>query len=161
MTRQASISELLESEHRWVDGQFQQFRQDLAEGRINKEPFQKAAKVLHRHIFIEEEILFPEVEAYGLVGPTTMMAHEHGAICRFLDEIQGLIQSNTSPGRIADAFNALHSLLGEHNIKEEQVLYPTADQLLSQDDVAKVVQQLKTAEAPAGWKCRAHRAGAA
>ncbi|MBF8267269.1 MAG: hypothetical protein HW388_777 [Dehalococcoidia bacterium] len=156
MREQNTITELLQSEHRWVDERFQGFRQHLAEGRVDAEPFQEAAKVLYRHIYLEEVILFPEVEARGVVGPTAVMAQEHGEIWRLLEGIQDRIRQNAGAGRIQDAFDALHSLLEEHNFKEEKILYPSADRLL---DSARVVAQLKQATLPDGWVCLALQSG--
>ena len=155
MKQQNTITELLQSEHRWVDERFQRFRQHLAEGRVDAEPFQEAAKVLRRHIYLEEVILFPEVEARGVVGPTEVMAREHGEIWRFMEEIQDRIRQNARAGRILSTFDALRSVLEDHNFKEEQILYPSADRLL---DSAQVVTQLKQANLPDGWVCRVLRA---
>ena len=140
MRQQESISAALESEHRCIDERFKRFEEGLASGHVVAEPFEEAAKVLHRHIYIEEEVLFPAVEARGLVGPTAVMAMEHGEICRFLGGIRDLIQEKASPGRIQGSFKALRSLLEEHNFKEERVLYPNADRILGQDDVRAVVE---------------------
>lgn len=157
MKRQESVSAALESEHRWIDARFRRFEEGLARGQIATEPFEEAAKVLHRHIYLEEELLFPAVEARGLVSPTAVMAMEHGEICRFLGGIRDLIQGKASPERIQGPFKALRGLLEEHNFKEERVLYPNADRILGQDEVAAVVGRMKEAEAPEGWACRAHR----
>ncbi|MBI2872007.1 MAG: hemerythrin domain-containing protein [Chloroflexi bacterium] len=155
--RPDTVSQTLESEHRWIDGRFAQFQQALAGGQVVAEPFREAARVLHRHIFLEEDLLFPEVEARGLAGPTAVMAQEHGQICRMLGDVEGLITQNASPERIHDAMKALASLLEEHNLKEERVLYPSADQLLGQHDLAQLLRRFKTAKVPDGWACRAHR----
>ena len=159
MRQQESISAALEAEHRWIDARFKRFEEGLARGHVVAEPFEEAARVLHRHIYIEEEVLFPAVEARGLVGPTAVMAMEHGEICRFLGHIQDLIEEKASPARIQDTLQALHNILVEHNFKEERVLYPNADRILGQDDVRAVVGRMKEAEAPEGWTCRAHRSG--
>lgn len=154
MTEPVTVGTLLEGEHQWIDGRFGQFLQALNAGSVNAEPLDKAAHVLHRHIFLEAEILFPELEAHGVVGPTAVMVQEHGQICHFLDSIAALIREGAEPDRIQEVFHALKGLLEEHNFKEERVLYPAADQLLNS---AEFVRRLQAANPPDGWVCRAHR----
>lgn len=157
MTTQTPISEHLESEHRWIHQRFEQFRQGLERGQVNAAPFREAASVLHRHIYLEEDILFPEVEARGLEGPTTVMAQEHGEICRYLGGIENLIGTGAAASRIRDTLKALYLLLEEHNFKEEQMLYPSADQMIDPIERDVILQRLKASAPPEGWACRAHR----
>ncbi|MBI4213409.1 MAG: hemerythrin domain-containing protein [Chloroflexi bacterium] len=154
MTEPVTVGTLLEGEHQWIDGRFGQFLQALNAGSVNAEPLDEAAHVLHRHIFLEEEILFPELEARGVVGPTAVMVQEHGQICDFLERIAMLIRDGAPPDRIQQVFDALRSLLEEHNAKEEQVLYPAADHLLNS---AELLRRMQGADPPHGWLCRAHR----
>lgn len=151
------ITELLGREHQWIDERLQQFRQALEAGQIQIAPLEEAAEALHRHMYVEEDILFPAVEAHGLTGPTAVMAEDHGEICRLLGEIKGQIQAGAEPKAILETFWALHHALQAHNVKEEQVLYPTSDRVLGQEDPEQIVQQLREAQAPGGWTCRAHR----
>ncbi len=157
MSEPTSISELLKSEHRWVDERLKHFGQGLDKGRVSAGPFQEARVVLHRHIYLEEEILFPQVEDRGLMGPAEVMAQEHGEICRYLDGIGDLIKAGATAGRVQAAFTALRSLLEEHNFKEERVLYPSVDRLLGPDELAQMLQKLMVAQMPEKWACRAHR----
>ncbi len=157
MTQQPSVHAVLEAEHRWIDERFGQFQQGLEAGRADARPYDEAAKKLHRHIYLEEELLFPRVETRGLVGPTAVMAQEHGEICRHLTAVGDLLASGAEPSRIRKALGTLRGLLEEHNAKEEQILYPASDQLLTEQELAELVAQVEQAEAPEGWLCRAHR----
>ena len=156
MNEPMTISQVLESEHRWLDGQFEKFQDLLAGGQVDGEPFEEAAKVLHRHIYVEEEIVFPEVEARGLAGPVAVMLQEHGDICRLLHEIQDSLERKASPSDIQNSLKAVRSVLEEHNVKEEGILYPSADRLLAGPELAQIVQRIREAEMPDGWACRAH-----
>lgn len=151
------ITELLEWEHEWIDARFRRFQEALAKGRIEAAPLEEAVEALHRHMYVEEDILFPAVEAHGLTGPTAVMAEEHGEICRLLGEIQGQVQAGAEPQEVLGTFRALHQVLGEHNVKEEQVLYPTSDRVLGQENPEQMTRRLREARAPEGWTCRAHR----
>lgn len=157
MTQPPTVSAVLEAEHRWIDERFTRFQQSLETGHPDTSPFQEAAAKLHRHIYLEEELLFPRVETRGLDGPTAVMVQEHGEICRQLALVGDLLESDAELARIQQAFAALGNLLAEHNAKEEQILYPASDQFLTEQERAETVARFEQAEAPEGWLCRAHR----
>ena len=161
MTHPPSVRTVLEAEHRWIDERFGQFQHGLEAGQADAHPFDEAAQKLHRHIYLEEELLFPRVETRGLARPTAVMAQEHGEICRQLDAVGSLLASDAGASRIREALGPLRGLLEEHNVKEEQILYPACDRLLTEQEAAELVERLQEAEAPEGWLCRAHRVGEA
>jgi uncharacterized protein (DUF2249 family) len=85
---------------------------------------------LARHMRFEEQVLFPVFEARtGLPasGPTAVLREEHRTILADLDawpELKGLDAA-------AESWRPLPALLESHQRKEEGILYPTTDQLLS------------------------------
>lgn len=88
---------------------------------------------LRRHIRFEEEILFPEFDSrMGLektAGPTAVMRAEHLEILLWLDRIErsiGRPEADVDPLR-----KSFHGVLGDHNLKEEHVVYPGTDSVLS------------------------------
>lgn len=100
---------------------------------------------LRRHIGFEEKLLFPAFEAKtGMpptAGPTAVMRAEHREIERLLEEIAsgiGDAAANVEPLRAN-----LHAVLGDHNAKEEQVLYPTTDELLGAADADRLVGEIQ------------------
>jgi uncharacterized protein (DUF2249 family)/hemerythrin-like domain-containing protein len=103
------------------------------------------ARGLRRHIGFEEEILFPEFERRAGVprdfGPTAVMRAEHREIESLLGEIGRVIGD---PSADADSpRRRLHEILGAHNVKEERVLYPGTDRLMSEgerDDLVRRIQ---------------------
>jgi len=159
MNQPATITAVLEPEHRWIDERFERFRALLADGRVNADPFEEAANALHRHMYVEEEILFPEVETRGLAAPVEVMFQEHGEICRLLNIVQDLTTSGAPPADIEASLEAVLRILGEHGIKEEMVLYPTADQVLDGPEFAQLVRRIRDAVPPEGWSCRVHSKG--
>lgn len=94
---------------------------------------------LERHIGWEEQILFPLFEAKTGMrddGPTEVMRWEHRQILGLLAEIQARVaQRQAAPG---PAVVALEDLLRQHNQKEEQILYPVTDELLSMSEREEV-----------------------
>jgi uncharacterized protein (DUF2249 family) len=100
---------------------------------------------LRRHIRFEEEILFPSFEELSRMpsteGPTAVMRAEHREIEKLLEEIAGGIGDAAAH---VDALRAdLHRVLGEHNLKEEHVLYPTVDQRLGSEGADRMVAQIQ------------------
>lgn len=88
---------------------------------------------LRRHIRFEEEILFPEFESrLGLssaMGPSAVMRDEHREILECLARIERSIGDGASA--IESVRHTLHSVLGNHNLKEEHIVYPGTDKAMS------------------------------
>lgn len=86
---------------------------------------------LRRHIRFEEEILFPTFEEkLGIApagGPTGVMRAEHREIERLIEAIGRAFGGD---GAALPLRSDLHGVLGDHNMKEEHVLYPTTDECL-------------------------------
>jgi hemerythrin-like domain-containing protein len=104
------------------------------------------ASGLRRHIGLEEELLFPEFERLAGMsphaGPTAVMRHEHRRIEGFLATLERTIGE---AGAQADEARAgLLGVLVGHNVKEEQVLYPTADRLLGDSARRALVARLRS-----------------
>lgn len=99
---------------------------------------------LLRHIDIEERLLFPAFEERTGVregGPTHVMRMEH-------DEIKEAVASITESVARRDLDGLMHwhaNLLGvlvEHNMKEEQILYPGTDRLLPPVELESLVRRM-------------------
>ena len=87
--------------------------------------------MLH-HFEVEENVLFPAFEqATGMtMGPTAMMRAEHAQMRDLLHNMAAVIAA----GRRDDYLGMSETLLlymQQHNLKEENVLYPMSDQLLA------------------------------
>jgi hemerythrin-like domain-containing protein len=90
----------------------------------------------------EEENLFPRMEARGVPrqgGPLAVMLHEHdegrayvGAIAGAIDAYEGGDQA--AARTIAENARGYVELLRQHIMKEDNVLFPMADRVLSPDD---------------------------
>lgn len=98
---------------------------------------------LLRHIRIEEELLFPIFEAKtGVVsGPTEVMREEHREIKRGM----ALMRDGLERGDLAafrEGLQFVRETLPSHNQKEEHVLYPTTDRLLSDSERLALVNRL-------------------
>lgn len=97
---------------------------------------------MREHFAIEEEILFPEVErCSGMTeGPTQVMRMDHDQMRALLDALASLVASRDQSGFLGQG-ETMMLMIQQHNMKEEQVLYPMADSVL--DDVDSVVSALR------------------
>ena len=99
---------------------------------------------LDRHIRLEEGILFPIFEERSGMkgGPTAVMRVEHCEIRGALETMRdGLGRSDAR--LFQEGLAHLLDVLPDHNVKEEQVLYPTTDRLLEEKDRAALAARLQ------------------
>lgn len=98
---------------------------------------------LKRHMKIEEKALFPAFEeASGISGgPTWVMRQEHQRMLARLDEMAVAVAA-----RHTEDFRALAQsfsrLMAAHSSREEGVLYPWCDKLLSRLSGEKLYEML-------------------
>lgn len=155
MAERFSLSNALQDEHHQIDEGLARFRAGLENGERHNEAFTTAATALRRHIYIEEDFLFPELRRAGLVGPVVVMIREHGEIWQALDDIDAALAGDGDTAHVLDACNRLLTILEAHNFKEEQILYPTADEVLSPEGTEKLRDTVEFGVRPAGWRCEA------
>lgn len=97
------------------------------------------------HIGFEEELLFPAFEdRAGFLptsGPTAVMRAEHHEIRELLDRIEAGIADAAAP--VEELRRSFHAVLGDHNFKEEEVLYPGIDELLGAEGADRLVAQIQ------------------
>lgn len=101
----------------------------------------------------EEDFLFPALEAAGVArdgGPIGVMLHEHERGRRHVADMNNALGDFTVRGIKADAFrNAVEeyvSLLNQHIFKENNVLFPMAEKILSVDDDNKLYENFEKLE---------------
>ena len=109
------------------------------------------AEVMH-HFELEEQALFPLLENHlpTTHGPLAIMNAEH---VEFRQLLQGLTAAVHAGALIAQRTQAvdLIALLRGHIAKEDQVLFPMAERLLSREELGEVERRAATlASAAAG-----------
>lgn len=99
---------------------------------------------LSHHLCIEEELLFPALEKANpnLAGPTTVMRTEHAHLRSITDAAIAALQAHDKDGFMAAA-DTMQIMNGQHNLKEESMLYPTADTVLA-SGAAAMVQSMQS-----------------
>lgn len=119
-----------------------------------REAFKEFKVGLQRHIVWEEQILFPRFEEKtGITegGPTAVMRAEHQRIGEILEAIHQKVQRQ-DPNSDAEEGRLLETL-GAHNEKEEMVLYPALDRLLSDDEKTEVFEAMERVPEEAYGRC--------
>ena len=100
---------------------------------------------LDRHISMEETILFPVFEArVPEASPIRVMRFEHEQIREAMRAIAASLGRGDERAFHA-GIETLVSVLGEHNAKEEQVLYPLIDRMSTGDESGDLVRRMQTA----------------
>ena len=92
-----------------------------------------------RHLDKEERVLFPRLDhALGnAYGPTHVMRAEHRHMRDTLAQMEQALARRSS-AEFFDHADTLRILMRQHNLKEEGILYPQADQVLQQQAAAVV-----------------------
>jgi hemerythrin-like domain-containing protein len=150
-----SLAEALEREHQEIDEGIDGFTAASRPDDSEQTALVRAIQALRRHIYLEEEFLFPPLREAGLVAPVAVMLREHGQIWATLDKLQHELDTGAD-GALARARLLGHQLavqLQHHNLKEERILYPQADTVLPPEAAASLRAFLDTGELPRGWTC--------
>ena len=117
---------------RWADVEELLDTADIDTARI---AWQKYDASMKRHFAMEEEVLFPAFDARsGMAGggPVAVMKMEHQQMRGLLDQIGDAIESENAEEAM-DIGDTLLMLIQQHNVKEEGMLYPMAENMLAGD----------------------------
>lgn len=125
------IKDFLMQDHRDCDELFAQAEEAVHSGDDKAQSItQKFVQELNHHLDMEETVMFPAFEAQtGMTqGPTAMMRMEHSQMRQMAEELLTKLEDKKSFFSLSET---LMMLMQQHNMKEEQMLYPMADQHLS------------------------------
>ncbi len=86
---------------------------------------------MEEHFLMEEETLFPQFESASgnETGPTQVMRHEHRQMRQLLAQMQQGLERKASDHFFGTS-ETLLILMQQHNLKEEQILYPMTERFL-------------------------------
>jgi iron-sulfur cluster repair protein YtfE (RIC family) len=132
------------SHHKECDEQFALAEESVANGDWDSGSTQwhEFTSELEKHFTREETILFPEFEEQtGMTGgPTQMMRMEHEQMRALVNEIN-VAAKNEDKDHFLALTETLMITMQQHNMKEEQILYPMTDQSLS--NAVEIVDKMK------------------
>ncbi len=151
-----TLGQALEIEHRAIDGGIEAYIASLARvATADPAPLLSALTGLRRHIYLEEEFLFPPLKEAGLMGPIFVMLREHGQLWRQMDTVEELLAGGADGAAMRNDCTNLLSLLDDHNSKEEPIIYTQADEILGTSASSELLAFLEAGTTPEGWVCSA------
>lgn len=140
-----SITELLSLDHERCDAMFERIAAAVATGNSQQAQaaFGKFNDAMQHHFAIEEAVLFPAFEQLdgSDLGLTLHMRLEHEQMHELISEMQAALNSG-SPASCNAPLATLSPLMQQHNLKEEQLLYPLLDQALG-EKAAELIERIE------------------
>lgn len=152
--RNTPVREWLEQEHDDIDDGIAAFVRGLGVGLPDVDIVARALDELRRHIFLEEELLFPALSRGGLVAPVMVMLREHADIWHSVDRLEVHLRGTDRSGVQRALCDTLTQQISSHNIKEELILYPQADVVMTHDEAQRLRRFMVSGRLPAGWSCQ-------
>ena len=144
---ESGLTAFFEQDHRDCDARWTDVEEllDTQDFEAAQPAWQKFNAGLRRHIAMEEEVIFPAFESaagMGGGGPTAVMRVEHQQMIGLLDQIDAAMESGDSEHAL-DTGDALLMLTQQHNIKEESMFYPVAENILAENwaNLAKLLEE--------------------
>jgi iron-sulfur cluster repair protein YtfE (RIC family) len=126
-------TQILPDHHRHCDGLFAAAEDAALRGDWDAATpaFERFNAQMIAHFDAEESLLFPAFEAASgmTAGPTRMMRHEHDQMRGLLAQLATACDARDSQ-EYGGAAETLLMLMQQHNMKEENILYPMCDQSL-------------------------------
>jgi len=151
-----NLSAALEREHQEIDAGIGAFLDKLDAGGMDADALRHTLAVLRRHIYLEEQLLFPPISKGAYMMAVFGMIRGHGEIWRTMDALAGLVAGGDTE-RMGALCRLLLDQLAVHNSKEEQVIYRAADTALEPDQAAELMDFIETGLMPDCWECREAR----
>ncbi|NRR32480.1 hemerythrin domain-containing protein [Oxalobacteraceae bacterium] len=127
-----TIGHYMERDHRACEGQYV-----LAESHVMHHDWAGALREfgqfrlqLERRMQREEQVLFPHLDrtSGNAASPTSLMRGEHGYLRAVLELMDAAIVAGSGNDFFTHA-DTLYLLMRQHNLKEENVVFPMADRL--------------------------------
>ncbi|HUX91179.1 MAG TPA: hemerythrin domain-containing protein [Gallionellaceae bacterium] len=128
-----TLTEFMTADHKACDDRFALAEQPAYANNWNgaDTAFNAFRAAMTHHFHLEEHILFPALLAAGGPGaPVQMMTMEHAQMNSLLDNMAAALARKEATG-YSGLSETLLIVLQQHNLKEEQILYPIAERLLA------------------------------
>ncbi len=144
-----SINDYMMKDHAICDATFQRAAdaaRDADWAKLQSESGVFLARIA-RHIDLEENRLFPAFEegsGMSAGGPTETMRDEHVQMQPLFAQMREAAAAQNAASYL-EASRALHDILQQHNMKEEQMMYPMLDQSLGPQAAAAMVDECRRA----------------
>ncbi len=129
-----AITDYMSSDHKYCDDVFASLERSISDRHWDTaaQEMTEFINSMTLHFGMEEEVLFPAFEqATGnTTGPTSVMRAEHQQMCGIMKQMQEALDERDAV-EFLGASETLSIMLQQHNMKEEGILYPMTDRVLS------------------------------
>lgn len=150
---QTTISAALEHEHVQIDAGIGAFLTTLESGSVDADALRETLAALRRHIYMEEQLLFPSISKGAHMMAVFGMIRGHGEIWRAMNALDDLTVAGADHDTLRGVGAQLLALLADHNKVEEPVIYPAADTGLPPEQAAELAEFIAVGRMPEGWMC--------
>jgi hemerythrin-like domain-containing protein len=141
-----TIRSFMTDDHRRCDDLFAEAEQAVGKGNLDLAlvAFGHFRNAMLAHFDSEEKTLFPTFEAKtGMrMGPTQVMRMEHEQLRGLMDDAINALETANAEEYLGQA-DTLVIMMQQHNMKEENMLYPMCDQHLTAE-LPAVLERLET-----------------
>lgn len=141
----STILEFLGSDHRACDDLFASAEAAAAQKNWDsaRSLFGQFQAAMEHHLAMEEDVLFPAFESRtGMSsGPTQVMRMEHVQMRDLMQEMAKAVAAGNQDSYLGLS-ETLNMLMQQHNLKEENMLYPMSDRVLGADS-ASVIRDME------------------
>ena len=131
-----TITDKMRQDHQRCDDLFVKAEEQIANKQWDKglEVFIAFKDAFNHHLDMEEQVLFPEFEKQtgSTAGPTQVMRSEHVQMRDLVTDMAAAVEQQNQDDYLGLS-ETLLIMMQQHNIKEENILYPMTDQALAQD----------------------------
>lgn len=124
----------LGDDHHQCDALFAAAESEVASGHWPpaREALTRFLAAMRRHFAMEEDVLFPAFEQRtgSRAGPTEIMRMEHGQMRELMEGMRHAADASDREAFLGLS-ETLNLLMQQHNVKEENMLYPMSDRVLA------------------------------
>lgn len=144
-----SIGQFLGDDHRRCDNYFLAAERavDAQDWGAAQHAFRDFHQAIEQHLAMEEQVLFVAYEALaGTAGPSRVMRREHEQMRTLFADLARAVEERAG-AEFLGLSETLLLLMQQHNMKEEQMLYPLCDRLLAsgRDELIARMRQVQSA----------------
>ena len=142
MIETTSIMTFFEGDHIRLDQLFSDYLKWKSEASFKaREYFERFKSGLQQHISWEEEILFPIFQTKtDMDGPIQILKMEHRQISFLLEALHEKLKKSDRNTETEEY--RLLSVLGEHNLKEEMIVFPAIAANVSEAEVKQIFEEM-------------------
>ncbi len=143
----ARITDTMAGDHRRCDQIFAEAEASVSDSNWadGTAQFKEFHAAMEHHFSMEEGVLFPSFEeTTGMtMGPTQMMRMEHKQMRQLFADMEQAVEKQDKDGYLGLS-ETLMMMMQQHNMKEEQMLYPMTDNAFggSADQVIEKMQSI-------------------